>query len=146
MTLNNNAPDKEKGEINRQILISGILVGGAGKAAYFTELDWVRKQCAEKLHFQPFPGTLNMQVDENCLAVLEDLQKNPTINLVSPDPGFCNARTLPASLNSLAVAIIIPDQEVNIHGRNILEVIASVNLKETLSLRDGDRVSLTLAP
>jgi len=144
VTLNNSAPDKEQGVMNRQILISGILVGGAGKAAYFTELDWVRKQCAEKLHFQPFPGTLNMQVDENCLALLEDLHHKPTIDLVSPDPGFCNARTLPASLNSLTVAIIIPDQEVNIHGRNILEIIAPVSLKKTLFLQDGDRILLTV--
>lgn len=123
--------------------ISGIIVSGAGKAAYFTELDWVRKQCAEKLHFQPYPGTLNIQVDDDCLALLEDLQQKPAIDLLSPDPSFCNARTLPASLSNLPVAIIIPPESVNIHGRNILEVIAPVNLKKTLSLRDGDRVTLT---
>ncbi len=130
--------------MNQHGILSGIIVRGAGKAAYFTELDWVRKQCAEKLNFQPYPGTLNIQVDENCLALLEDLQKKPSVNLLSPDPSFCNARALPASLSNLAVAIIIPDGAVNIHGRNILEVIAPVSLKKTLSLQDGDRVMLTM--
>ncbi len=125
-------------------ILSGIIVSGAGEAAYFTQLDWVRKQCAEKLHFQPYPGTLNIQVDENCLALLEDIQQKPALDLPSPDPAFCNARTRPASLNAQLVAIIIPEEAVNIHGRNILEVIAPVNLKETLSLRDGDRVMLTV--
>lgn len=122
--------------------MSGIIVSGAGKAAYFTAVDWVRKQCAEKLHFEPYPGTLNIQVDENCLALLENLQTKPTLNLLSPDPNFCNARTLPASLSNLTVAIIIPDKAVNIHGQNILEIMAPVSLKKTLSLTDGDRISL----
>lgn len=125
-------------------ILSGIIVSGAGEAAYFTKLDWVQKQCAEKLHFQPYPGTLNIQVDENCLALLEDWQQQPAMELLSPDPAFCNARTRPASLSSLPVAIIIPAEAVNIHGPNILEVIAPVNLKKTLSLRDGDRVMLTV--
>jgi CTP-dependent riboflavin kinase len=129
--------------MNERIL-SGIIVRGAGKAAYFTQLDWVRQQCAEKLYFQPYPGTLNIQVDEDCLALLEDLQKKPAISLLSPNPSFCNARTLRASLCNLAVAIIIPAESVNIHGRNIMEIIAPVSLKKTLSLQDGDRVMLTV--
>jgi CTP-dependent riboflavin kinase len=130
--------------MNQQAILSGIIVSGAGQAAYFTGLDWVREQCVEKLYFQPYPGTLNIQVDENCLALLEDLRKKPTRNRLSPDPSFCNARTLPASLSNLSVAIIIPDKSVNIHRPNILEIIAPVSLKETLSLKDGDRVMLTV--
>jgi len=42
-------------------------------------------------------------------------------------------------------AIIIPDEEVNIHGKNILEVMAPVCLKETLALDDGDIVNLVVA-
>ena len=64
------------------------------------------------------------------------------IGLLSPDPGFCNARSLPAFLSYVGGAIIIPDEEVNIHGKNIVEVIAPVSLKETLSLHDGDRITL----
>jgi CTP-dependent riboflavin kinase len=131
-------------ESDKKIVLSGIIVSGAGQAAYFTGLDWVQEQCAEKLYFQPYPGTLNIQVDEDCLALLTDLQKKPALNLLSPNPSFCNARTLPASLSNLAVAIIIPAESVNIHGPNILEVIAPVNLKKTLSLQDGDRILLTV--
>jgi CTP-dependent riboflavin kinase len=124
--------------------LSGIIVSGAGKAAYFTGLDWVRKQCGEKLHFQPFPGTLNIQLDENCLAILEDLQKKPALHLISPDPNFCNAKTLPASLQNLSVAIVMPDEAVNIHSTNIIEIIAPVSLKETLSLKDGAPIVVTV--
>lgn len=130
--------------MNQPGILSGIIVKGAGKAAYFTGLDWVRQQCAEKLHFQPFPGTLNIQVDEHCLALLENLQKRPAIHLISPDPHFCNAKTLPASLQNLSVAIVMPEEAVNIHSINIIEIISPVNLKETLSLKDGDPVVITV--
>lgn len=128
--------------MSKQRILSGIIVRGAGEAAYFTELDWVREQCAGKLGFKPYPGTLNIQVDENCFPFLKDLQKKPAIELLSPYPNFCNARLLPASLSDLQVAIIIPEEGVNIHDKNIVEVIAPVSLKETLSLRDGERVGL----
>jgi CTP-dependent riboflavin kinase len=129
---------------DKKIILSGIIVRGAGKAAYFTGLDWVQQQCAEKLCFRPFPGTLNILVDGDCLDLLADLQKKPPLDLLSPDPNFCNAKALPASLRNVPVAIIIPPESVNIHGPNILEILAPVSLKETLSLKDGDRVMLTV--
>ena len=128
---------------SQAVTLSGIIVRGAGQAAYFTGLAWVQQQCVEKLHFQPFPGTLNIQVDENCLALLDDLEKKPAINLLSPDPAFCNAKVRTASLQGLAVAVIIPEESVNIHASHIREIIAPVGLKKTLSLQDGDRVMLT---
>ena len=130
--------------MNNPFILTGKIVSGAGEASFFTALDWVKKQCAEKLHFSPYPGTLNIEIDEDSLPVLRELQKGPGVKLLSPDPNFCNARALPAFLKNIGGAIIIPDEEVNIHGKNILEVMAPVCLKETLSLDDGDRVNLVV--
>jgi len=130
--------------MDTQATLSGKIVSGAGKAAYFTQLDWVQKQCTEKLHFKPYPGTLNIEVGESSLYLLEKLQKEEGIKLLSPNPNFCNARSLKASLKNVRGAIIIPDEDVNIHGKNIVEMIAPVSIKETLSLRDGDGVTLTV--
>lgn len=131
-------------ESDNKVILSGIIVSGAGQAAYFTGLEWVRKQCVEKLNFKPYPGTLNVRLDEQCLALFEDLRNKPAIELISPDPNFCNARTRPATLGNLTVAIVMPDEAVNIHKSNIIEIIAPVRLKETLSLQDGDQVQLTV--
>ncbi len=130
--------------MNDQTILSGVVISGAGQAAYFTQLEWVQEQCAEKLHFSPYPGTLNIRVDEECLSCLEELQKKKAIELLSPSPNFCNARALPACLNDLPVALIVPDEEVNIHDRNIIEVVAPVHLKGKLSLHDGERVVLVV--
>jgi CTP-dependent riboflavin kinase len=128
--------------MSSQWILTGKIVGGVGEAAYFTGLDWVQKQCAEKLHFKPYPGTLNIEVDESSLPVLEDIQKSEGIKLLSPDHNFCNARSLKASLKNVIGAIIIPDEEVHIHGKNIVEIIAPLSLKETLHLENGDEVEL----
>ena len=130
--------------MNRKAVLSGKIVSGAGEAAFFTQLDWVQKQCAEKLHFTPYPGTLNVQVDEGSLYLLEELQKGEGIELLAPDPAFCNARSLKASLGNVAGAIIIPAKDVQIHGNNTLEMIAPVSIKESLSLQDGDRVTVVI--
>jgi len=130
--------------MDTQATLSGKIVSGAGKAAYFTQLDWVQKQCTEKLHFKPYPGTLNIEVGESSLYLLEKLQKEEGIKLLSPNPNFCNARSLKASLKNVSGAIIIPYEDVNIYGKNIVEMIAPVSIKETLSLRDGDGVTLTV--
>ena len=51
--------------------ISGIIQNGAGKGAYFTRLDWVVKQCKEILGYEPFPGTLNVCVEDEDLPLLD---------------------------------------------------------------------------
>ena len=130
--------------MERKYTVSGKIVSGAGEAAYFTQLEWVQKQCAEKLNFTPYPGTLNIQVDEGSLHLLAELQKVEGIELLSPDPTFCNARSLKASVGNVAGAIIIPAEDVQIHGKNTLEMIAPVSIKEALSLQDGDRVTVVI--
>lgn len=128
--------------MSNQVILVGKIVCGAGEAAYFTELDWVQRQCTDKLLFKPYPGTLNIEVDEGSLPVLRALVKKPGIQLLSPDPNFCNARSLRASLGNVCGAIILPDEGVKIHGHNIVELIAPVCLKETLGLENGDRVEV----
>ncbi len=42
--------------------LTGVIHSGAGKGAYFMQLDWVVRQCEDKLGFTPFPGTLNVHI------------------------------------------------------------------------------------
>jgi CTP-dependent riboflavin kinase len=38
----------------------------------------------------------------------------------------------------------MPAEEARVHGKNIIEVISEVKLKDALELDDGDSVELTL--
>ena len=124
--------------------ISGRVVTGAGKAAQFTQLDWVQEQCYSKLGFRPYPGTLNVEVAEESLPVVEVLRREEGIRLVPPDPEYCAAKVLPLSVGTVSGALIVPEASVNIHGRKIIEVLAPVRLKDALDLNEGEKVTLEI--
>jgi len=52
--------------------ISGVIQSGPGKGVYFTQVDWVVKQCENKLDMTPFPGTLNVRIDDRTVHDLGD--------------------------------------------------------------------------
>jgi CTP-dependent riboflavin kinase len=127
-----------------QLEITGKIISGAGEGAYFTQIDWVQQQCFEKLGFKPYPGTLNLEISQELLPVIESLDQKTAIELISPDPKFCNAMVFQASLGDISGAIILPEEKVRIHPKNIIEIIAPLNLKAALNLNDGDSIEIIL--
>lgn len=125
--------------------ISGIIHSGAGKGAYFTQVDWVVRQCQKNLGYQPFPGTLNVRIKDGDLSRLDPFLEPSDFMLVPDDPNFCAARVKKILLNGIPSAVVIPGDDVRIHEDRILEVISSCALKKTLDLKDGDLVRLTWA-
>ena len=124
--------------------LEGKIVSGAQQAAFFTQLDWVQEQLQDKYGFKPFPGTLNLEIEGEHSAFIETLQKKKLIELVPPDPKFCTAKTIPAIIGDIEGVVIIPEEDVNIHAANIIELIAPVKVKEALDVKDGDRLELLL--
>jgi len=124
--------------------VIGKIVSGARQAAFFTQLDWVQAQCAKKLGFKPYPGTLNLEISDKDIDLIKSLEDVETITLIPPDPKFCSARTLPVKIKGIQGAIVVPAEDVQIHAQNILEVIAPVFLKEALGLDDGDFVKIKI--
>lgn len=125
-------------------ILTGTIVSGKRQASYFTQLDWVQEQCQEKLGFKPFPGTLNIEIDKNCLPIIEALEEETCAELIPLDPQFCSAKIFPISIEKVDGAIIIPAENVNIHEKNIREIMAPVNLKSELGLEDGDTLRFSL--
>jgi riboflavin kinase len=124
--------------------ITGKIVSGAGEGAYFTQIDWVQQQCNEKLGFKPCPGTLNLELSKGNLPIIESLDKEKGIELISPNPKFCNAKAFAVSLGEISGAIIMPEEKVRVHPQNIIEIIAPLNIKAALDVKDGDNVTLFL--
>ena len=127
-----------------QLQINGRIVSGAGEGAYFTQIDWVQQQCDEKLGFKPYPGTLNLEISEEFLPSVEILEQQKGIELISPDPKFCNAVTFQVLLGGINGAIILPEEKVRVHPKNIIEIIAPLSIKATLKVKDGDSLKITI--
>ena len=125
-----------------KLTVTGKIVSGAKKGAFFTQLDWVQNQCQEKLGFKPYPGTLNLEIEEEKIPHIEALFKRSGIELVPPDSDFCSGHVYPVSIMGVAGAILAPGEDVRIHGKNIIELIAPTSLKDAMDVGDGDEVML----
>ncbi|MGD9283230.1 MAG: CTP-dependent riboflavin kinase [Desulfobacterales bacterium] len=122
----------------------GKIVSGAGEGAYFTQIDWVQQQCHQKLGFKPYPGTLNLEIALDDLPKIVTLGQKNGVELISPDPKFCNAKAFAVKLGKINGAIIMPEEKVRIHAENIIEIIAPLNIKATLNVKDGALFSILL--
>jgi riboflavin kinase, archaea type len=128
--------------MEKDLVISGKIVSGAGEGAYFTQIGWVQRQCDEKLGFKPYPGTLNLEISEEFLPAIELLDQKTGIELISPDPQFCNAMVFQVSLQDIIGAVILPEEKVRVHPKNIIEIIAPLNIKASLNVKDGDSLNV----
>jgi CTP-dependent riboflavin kinase len=128
--------------MQNQWVLKGKVVSGVRKAAYFTQLDWVQQQCLNKLGFRPYPGTLNVEISEESLPIVEALQREQGIELIPPDTKFCAARAMLLSVGGVSGALIIPAEDVRVHGKNIVEVISPLRLKDALQVKDGEPLTL----
>ena len=130
--------------MEKELVIKGKIISGAGEGAFFTRIGWVQQQCAEKLGFKPYPGTLNLEISEEFLTAIESLDQKEAIELISPDPKFCDAKVFKVSLGDTNGAIIFPEEKVRIHPENIIEIIAPLNLKAALNVDDGDALNFVI--
>jgi CTP-dependent riboflavin kinase len=124
------------------LVIRGKIVSGAGEGVYFTQIDWVQQQCHQKLGFKTYPGTLNLEVATDDLPKIATLDQEKGVELISPDPKFCNAKAFPIRLGKINGAIIMPEEKVRIHAENIIEIVAPVSIKASLNVKDGDTLSV----
>jgi phosphoglycolate phosphatase len=122
------------------LVLSGKVVSGTGRAAFFTGLEWVKSQCATKLGFEPYPGTLNLLLTEPAPCLPCKLPELPGLPLTPPDAAFCESRVYPVRIGDIPGALLLPEESVRMHGADRVEILAPVCLREKLQLKDGDRV------
>jgi CTP-dependent riboflavin kinase len=121
--------------------IKGKVIKGIGESKGFLSIDWVDRQLKEKLKFQPFYGTLNIAVDD--VQVQAMLKEKATERLVHQTEGFCDAVLIKGLVNDkYECGVIIP--LVKDYDERLIEIVASVHLKDALHIEDGDEVYLEL--
>ena len=124
--------------------IRGKIISGVRKGAFFMMLSWVQEQCFEKLGFKPYPGTLNLEIAVDDIQIIEALRPEEGLELMPPDSNFCSGRVFPVSIEGISGAIVLPAEDVRVHGNNIIEIISPQMLKKAMDVKDGDLLSITL--
>lgn len=122
--------------------IKGIVTSGQGKGAYFMSLPVYKTQFEKQLNFSPFPGTLNIKISEEEIDTIHRIDEDK-LKIIEGKDNFGDVLLIQATLNDeVDGAIVFPKKTT--HKENILEFITSKKLKDTMGIKDGDSIKITL--
>ncbi|HII79149.1 MAG TPA: CTP-dependent riboflavin kinase [Methanosarcina sp.] len=121
--------------------LEGNVVQGLGEGQYYINIPGYRKQFEDKLHFVPFPGTLNVQLSESSSALRNRLREMPSVQIDGFNDGertFGGGNCYPIRVGGIEAAVVVPDRTH--YPSDLIEIIAPVKLRDALKLKDGDRI------
>lgn len=125
--------------------LEGKVLKGLGEGQYYVNIPGYRKQFEEKLRFEPFPGTLNVQLSENSSALRNLLREKPSIQIEGFNDGertFGGGKCYPIIIGGIEAAVVTPERTH--YPSDLIEIIAPVKLRDALELNDGDRVVIQI--
>jgi len=147
----------------KPMIFKGNIVTGMGEGAYYMSLEGYKKQFQHKLGYKPFPGTLNVKIeDKSYMNSRKDLINYPSIYIdgfKNSDRTFGWVRCYPATIsqdpklpqegidsqsNDYCSEVHVLLLERTHHNNNLLEVIGPLNLKESCNLKNGDSVVIKI--
>ena len=135
-------------ESTADLRLSGAVTGGMGEGRHYISLPGYKRQFEERLGYEPYPGTLNVDLDEASVRARAELPSVEGVDIdgwEDEERTYGSATCYPATLegNGRAfdpVHLIVPDRTH--HDESQIEVIAPEMLRDELGLADGDEVTV----
>jgi riboflavin kinase len=125
--------------------IKAKVFSGLGEGEFFVNL--YAKNIRKALGFSPFPGTLNLKVEEPYVSALTAALNKADPVIIDPPlvPGMTLGRVLayPALLN-YTVKVFIVRPEITVYKSDVIELVAEIKLRDLLNLTDGSEVTVTI--
>ncbi|MEM3965923.1 MAG: DUF120 domain-containing protein [Thermoplasmata archaeon] len=135
---------KKIDELMQKIVIIGKVTSGMGEGTYYMNREGYIKQFLELFNEKPYPGTLNILVEESeIISYLKENAKYILKGFVEENRTFGNVFVHKALINEDRCYAIFPERG---HYENIIEIVSSENLRKKYSLVDGDTVNITIFP
>ncbi|ELY40040.1 DUF120 domain-containing protein [Natronorubrum tibetense] len=136
-------------ETDSEIELDGTVTSGMGEGRHYISLSGYMRQFEERLGYEPFPGTLNVDLREDSVrrrSAVASLEPVPIDGWEDDErtygPAVCHRATIEtAEGNRYEDAHIIAPERTH-HDEDQLEVIAPEKLRETLGLEDDDHVTV----
>ncbi|VVB66303.1 Riboflavin kinase [Candidatus Gugararchaeum adminiculabundum] len=122
--------------------VMGKVVSGMREGGYYLSQPGYVKQIEKKLGFEPYPGTLNLQLsDLEFKRGLEGSGKAIWINGFEIEGRtFGEMVCFRCKVAGISGAIVIPKRSH--YGNDVLEIIAPLCLRDKIGLKDGDEVKV----
>ena len=126
--------------------LHGHVTSGMGEGRHYISLPGYKRQFAARLGYEPFPGTLNVELDDRSRRGRPALEAFDGVRIDAWEDGdrtygaaTCYAATLDADGDAYdPVHVIVPDRTH--HDETQVELVAADKLREVLDLDDGDEV------
>jgi len=122
----------------------GTVFSGMGEGAYYVSQSGYVKQFAEKLGFEPYPGTLNLRVRKEDQEDVRMLEASPFIlieGFTNGNRSFGPAKCFHGKIADKAEGALIFPVRTHYSG-DVVELISSEFLRKALHLKDGDTVKV----
>ncbi len=129
--------------LEKKLRLSGKIVDGVGEGRYYTSLPDYRQGIKQKLGFEPFPGTLNILLDEKGKAKRNILLSREAMvigGFKTKSRSFGDIFAYRCMVDGVEGAVVIPLRSH--HGPEILEIISRFNLRGRLEKNEGEEVSV----
>ena len=123
----------------------GEVITGLGEGQYYIAKDGYMSQFRDKLDFNPFPGTLNVRLNDESAQIRDNMDFMEPLIINGFNDGersFGGGKCYPIEIEGIKSAIIIPDRTH--YPADLLEIIAPVKLREALKLNDGNEVKIVV--
>jgi riboflavin kinase len=122
-------------------ILRGKIITGLGEGQYYISLEGYRTQFIEKLGFDPYPGTLNVRLDANSIDIRKKIAQSIRISgFTDQNRTFGKGSCFRVRISDIEGAVITPERTH--YPEDIIEIIAPVNLRKHLELKDGNNINV----
>jgi riboflavin kinase len=132
-----------------ELSLRGTVTSGMGEGRHYISLSGYMRQFKDKLGYEPYAGTLNVELDAESQRARSALQAMDGVRIEGwedEERTYGPATCYPCTLDNREgetfspVHVIVPDRTH--HDESQAELIAPEKLRDELGLLDGDEVSI----
>ena len=128
--------------------ITGTITSGMGEGAYYMSMKGYTKQFKSKLGYIPFPGTLNVQLEEKKFSEsISHLSNYEGIKIDSFSDGkrtFGWVKCFKSKINNKIDCELILLERTH-HDANIVEFIAKTNIRKSLKIGNKSNIKIKIS-
>jgi len=135
-------------EDHEDVTLTGTVTSGMGEGRHYISLSGYMRQFREKLDYEPFAGTLNIDLTDESIRARRQLDAIEPITIEGWEdeertygPAYCYPATVASGAETYQIAHVIAPERTH-HGDDHLEVIAPEKLRDVLDLDDGTEVTV----
>jgi len=152
--------------VDDRVVVTGTVTDGMGEGRHYITLPGYMEQFREKLDYEPFPGTLNVDLTAEGArrrAAIDALDGVPIEGWSDEDRTYGPATCYPAAVmaaggettadgeakadgNATAAEAHVIAPERTHHDEDHLELIAPERLRDALPIDDGDALEIDVRP